>query len=66
MTNGTKVIQIEVKSSGVGKHESILTFRDKFSNMVADSYILSQKDLELKEKLVNLPIYMTHLLAAYK
>lgn len=38
-----KVKAIEVKSSGTGKHESILRFQEKYSQNVKSSYVISQK-----------------------
>ncbi|MDO5650111.1 MAG: DUF4143 domain-containing protein [Gallicola sp.] len=43
-SDGKKVSAIEVKSSGIGKHESLLNFREKFSKHVKNTYLLSQKD----------------------
>ncbi len=63
ISQGTKVSAIEVKSSGSGKHESLNHFRKKYANSIKDCYILSQKDIEKKENLIFLPIYMTSFLS---
>lgn len=63
ISQGTKVSAIEVKSSGTGKHESLKTFRQKYSQNIKDCYILSQKDMERKENLIFLPVYMAPFLS---
>ena len=59
MSKGSKVSAIEVKSSGTGKHESLTEFRKRYSKHVKDCYIISQKDVDRKEDLKNLPVYLT-------
>lgn len=59
IAHGTKVNAIEVKSSDTGKHESLSVFRKKFSNIVGDTCILSQKDIKRTGDILNIPIYMT-------
>lgn len=39
-----KINPIEVKSSGLGKHESIIAFSKKYSQYVGKSYIVSKKE----------------------
>jgi predicted AAA+ superfamily ATPase len=34
LTSKTKIVPIEVKSSGIGKHESIIEFSKKYSKQV--------------------------------
>lgn len=63
ISQGTKVSAIEVKSSGMGKHESLNNFRKKYSNNIKDCYILSQKDIEKKENLIFLPVYLASFLS---
>ena len=48
----------EVKSSGIGKHESITEFWKKYSKQVAKQILLSQKDVGNIEMLKLYPIYM--------
>lgn len=59
ISNGSKVSAIEVKSSGAGKHESLLEFRKKYSKNIKNSYIVSQKDIDKKEELKFMPVYLT-------
>ena len=59
ISKGSKVSAIEVKSSGTGKHESFTEFRKRYSKHVKDCYIISQKDVDRKEDLKNLPVYLT-------
>lgn len=59
ISDSSKVSPIEVKSSATGKHESITEFNKKYSNHVKDCYIISQKDIETKDGIHFLPVYMT-------
>ena len=59
ISNGSKVSAIEVKSAGPGKHESLLEFRKKYSKNIKNSYIVSQKDIDKKEELKFIPVYLT-------
>lgn len=59
ISNGSKVSAIEVKSAGAGKHESLLEFRKKYSKNIKNSYIVSQKDIDKKEELKFIPVYLT-------
>ena len=54
----TKLIPIEVKSSGLGSHKSIIEFQKKYSKYIAKKILLSQKDLGNEEMLKLYPIYM--------
>jgi hypothetical protein len=54
----TKIVSLEVKSSGIGKHESITEFQKKYSKHVAKEILLSQKDIGNREMLKLYPIYM--------
>lgn len=62
ISQGAKVSAIEVKSSGIGKHESISEFQKRYSANIRDCYILSQKDYERKEGIIFLPIYLAQFL----
>ena len=55
---GTKIHAIEVKSSGVGKFESIKRFMEKYARVIAKAYLLSQKDRSKREGIEFLPVYM--------
>lgn len=54
----TKIVPLEVKSSGIGKHESITVFRKKYSKQVSRQILLSQKDVGHTEMLQLYPVYM--------
>ena len=58
LSDNNKVIPIEVKSSGIGKFESLDNFTKSFSKQIHEAYVLSQKDYERKGSYVNLPIYL--------
>lgn len=58
ISKGSKVSAIEVKSSGTGKHESMTEFRKKYSKNVDECYILSQKDIDKKDDINYMPIYL--------
>ena len=55
---GDKVDAFEVKSSGVGKHESIMEFYKKYSQSVHGLYLMSQKDAGHIGKLSLKPLYL--------
>ena len=54
----TKIVPIEVKSSGLGMHKSITEFQRKYSKNTAAPILLSQKDVGQAEMLKLYPIYM--------
>lgn len=54
----TKLVPVEVKSSGLDKHESITEFCKKYSKYIAEEILLSQKDVRNIEMLKLYPIYM--------
>ena len=58
ISKGSKIIAFEVKSSGMGKHESITAFCQKYSKQILQSYILSQKDSGKKGELFLKPFYL--------
>lgn len=58
VTQGSKISAIEVKSSGLGKYESITEFKKKYSKHIDSCFILSQKDYQKKEDIQMLPMYM--------
>ena len=58
LASKTKIVSIEVKSSGIGKHESITEFQKKYSKHVSKVILLSQKDIGNCEMLKLYPIYM--------
>jgi predicted AAA+ superfamily ATPase len=58
LASKTKIVSIEVKSSGIGKHKSITEFQKKYSKYVSKEILLSQKDIGNSEMLKLYPIYM--------
>ena len=58
LTSGNKIVPVEVKSSGLGKHESINVFQKKYSKQVAQQLLISQKDLGNDGMLKRYPLYM--------
>jgi hypothetical protein len=57
IANGVKISAIEVKSSGLGKHESINEFINKYSKHIDTCYIFSQKDYHQEKSIKYMPIY---------
>lgn len=57
ISRGSKVDAFEVKSSGIGKHESITAFAEKHSQNIGKSYLLSQKDVGKEGALYLEPFY---------
>ncbi len=57
LANKNKIIPIEVKSSSVRTHESLDEFCKKYSNLVKDAYLFSQKDKSTKGVIKMFPIY---------
>ena len=62
VSEGKKVNVIEVKSSGTGKHESIIEFSNKYSGNINKMFILSQKDVSKEGKLLLRPLFLTPLM----
>lgn len=58
VSEGSKVNAFEIKSSGTGKHESILEFSKKYSKNVNKIYLLSQKDVGKDKMLLLKPFYL--------
>lgn len=58
ISEGSKINAFEVKSSGLGEHESIKEFYRKFSKNVNNIYLLSQKDVSTEENLMLKPFYL--------
>ncbi|WP_432962992.1 DUF4143 domain-containing protein [Treponema sp. OMZ 840] len=55
---GTKVKAVEVKSSGMGKHESLKKFSKKYSKVLDCAILLSSKDRKSEDGIEFLPVYM--------
>ena len=58
VTRGKKVVPIEVKSSEVRNHRSINSFSEKYSAIVGDRFLFSQKDISSEGMLKLRPIYL--------
>ena len=65
ITQSSRVSAIEVKSSGVGKHESLTEFHKKYSKTVRDCVIISQKDIDREGQISFLPVYLTPFLCKF-
>ena len=59
VSKGTKISPIEVKSSGTGKHESLIAFRKNYSKNIGECFLLSQKDISREDEIQLLPVYLT-------
>ncbi|NCB41965.1 MAG: ATP-binding protein [Clostridia bacterium] len=53
-----QICPIEVKSSSYRKHSSLDKFRTRFSSKLGKSYILYQGDVQMKDGIIHLPLYM--------
>ncbi|WP_418080434.1 DUF4143 domain-containing protein [Thomasclavelia saccharogumia] len=58
ISEGTKISAIEVKSSGMGKYESIQEFAKKYSKHINKCYVFSQKDYQQEKNIQFMPIYL--------
>ena len=53
-----KICPVEVKSSRYATHASLDKFRSKFGDRLGESFLLCAKDLQVKDGIVHLPLYM--------
>lgn len=58
VSDKSKINAFEIKSSGLGKHESINEFYRKYSKNVNKSYLISQKDVGKDGSLLLKPFYL--------
>ena len=58
ISNGDKLLALEVKSSGVGKHSSLTEFRKRYSKHIKETCVISQKDVGFAEGNRYLPVYL--------
>ena len=58
ITEGKKIVPIEVKSANYRSHSSLDKFRKKFSQKIGTPYILYTKDVMEKDGVWHLPLYM--------
>lgn len=59
LSNGNKLLPIEVKSSGYKTHKSLDVFCEKFSERIGNRILLYTKDFQKDGATMCLPIYMT-------
>ena len=62
LSRGSKLMPIEVKSSGYKTHKSLDEFCKKYSSRVGERYLIYTKDLRKDGAVTCLPVYMTPLL----
>ncbi len=62
ITEGNKIVPVEVKSGNYRSHSSLDKFRKKFVSVIGNSYILYTKDVMVKDGIIHLPLYMAELL----
>ena len=60
--NGRKIVPIEVKSSQSVHHSSLTKFMNLYSKHIGMPIVLCRRDLEVKDGIIYLPIYMASLL----
>lgn len=58
LAKASKIDALEIKSSGLGQHESISEFRRCFPSAVHKTYLISQKDRSKEQSLTYLPFYL--------
>ena len=58
VSDKSKINAFEIKSSGLGKHESINEFCRKYSKNVNKQYLISQKDVGKDQSLLLKPFYL--------
>lgn len=62
LSRSSKLIPIEVKSSGYATHKSLDAFCEKFSSRIGHRYVLYTKDIQKQGATTLLPVYLTPLL----
>lgn len=62
VTSRHNICPIEVKSTGRYALSSLDKYRRKFHSYLGQSYVLHSKDLDVKDGIVYLPLYMAGLL----
>ncbi|MBQ8548485.1 MAG: ATP-binding protein [Lachnospiraceae bacterium] len=58
IAEGKKIAPIEVKSNNYTSHASLDKFRNRFSKVIGNAYILYSKDILIKDGITHLPFYM--------
>ena len=60
IVRGRHVCPVEVKSSGYRAHKSLDCFLEKYQDRkIAEKFVLNTKDLEWRNGILYLPLYMT-------
>lgn len=59
LTEGKKLLPIEVKSSSYSAHKSLDNFQNKYSDRVKKSYVIYGKDIKKECNVTYIPFYMT-------
>lgn len=62
ISNGNKIVPIEVKSSGYKSHKSLDVFCSKYSSRIGDRILLYTKDYKKEETVQYIPVYFTGML----
>lgn len=65
LTEKTKLIAIEIKSSSVRNRKSIDAFKEKYAKTAGNRYLFSQKDVSRDGSLFCKPIYMLQFMQAF-
>lgn len=58
LSRQNKICPIEVKSSGYAVHKSLDAFCDKYSERIAEKYVVYTKDLKKDSDILMLPVYL--------
>ncbi len=59
LSDGKKLLPIEVKSSSYSSHKSLDKFQEKYSDRVKTSYVIYGKDIKREGNTTYIPFYMT-------
>lgn len=59
LVKGKRIVPVEVKSSNYRNHKSFDYFKEKYNIKMNERYIIYSKDLDLKDGIMYIPIYMT-------
>lgn len=62
ISNGNKIVPIEVKSSGYKSHKSLDVFCRKYSSRIGDRILLYTKDYKKEDAVQYIPVYFTGML----
>ena len=62
VSNGNKIIPIEVKSSNINNHKSIIEFSNKYSSCISRRILFSQHDISNDGMLELKPMYLASII----